>query len=99
MIIAPALDSSFEGAYVTVRLVHGVSVTVATEYVVSRDPSLNGKDKPNFSSVRHELHILQRVRRMSDPLKIRRMGLSFGNSSAREPMNLLSPAYHSDSWA
>jgi len=46
VILAPALYSSFEGDDVTVRLAHGVSVTVPTKYVVRREPSLDGKDKP-----------------------------------------------------
>ena len=58
VILAPALDSSFEGAYVTVRLVHGVSVTVPTEYVVRRDLRLDGKDKPTFSSVMRETSLI-----------------------------------------
>jgi hypothetical protein len=61
VILARAADSSCEGDYVTVRLVHGVSVTVPTKYIVCRDPSLNGKDKPNFSSVLRELLNTQRA--------------------------------------
>ena len=46
VILSPAPDSSLEGARVTIRLAHGVSVTVPTKYLVRREPSLDGKDKP-----------------------------------------------------
>jgi ATP-dependent Clp protease ATP-binding subunit ClpA len=46
VILSPAPDSSLERARVTIRLAHGVSVTVPAKYVVRREPSQDGKDKP-----------------------------------------------------